>query len=86
MDEPIEVIHEMEQRIKKWLQDGGGASFETWAKEERLFTDDEGILWLKEKSEAVPITKSVQTSLLTNYLARSCWEPLPPEYDDKSKA
>ncbi|MBC2709731.1 MAG: fructose-bisphosphatase class II [Desulfosarcina sp.] len=72
MDEPIEFIHEMKQRIKKWLQDDGGASFETWAKEERLFTDDEGILWLKEKSEAVPITKSVQTSLLTNYLARSC--------------
>lgn len=72
MDEPDEFIHEMKQRIKKWLQDDGRASFETWAKEELLFADDEGILWLKEKSEAVPITKSVRTSLLTNYLARSC--------------
>lgn len=72
MDEPSECIHEVKQRIKKWLREDGGVSFETWAKEERLFTDDAGILWLKEKSEAVPKTKSVPTSLLTNFLARSC--------------
>ncbi len=72
MNEPSECIHEVKQRIKKWLRDDGGVSFETWAKEERLFTDDAGILWLKEKSEAVPKTKSVPTSLLTNYLTRSC--------------
>jgi hypothetical protein len=72
MDEPIEYIDEMIHRIKKWLQDDGGASFESWAKEERLFTDDKGLLWLREKSEAVPVTNFVQTSLLTNYLARIC--------------
>lgn len=71
-DEPTGIVHEMEQRIKKWLQENGGCSFETWAKEERLFTDDQGILWLKEKSEAVPITKSVKCSLLTDHMTGSC--------------
>jgi tetratricopeptide (TPR) repeat protein len=74
---PMEFIHNMKQCTKKWLQDDGGASFETWAKEKRLFTDDNGVLWLKEKSEVDPITQSVKTSLLTNYLASSCSQSPP---------